>query len=261
MTSTRYSQIEMLFPSLKIFATRRLMELVWDDQQYTNWCFPLTVLPECLVWRALCCPKDIPKCRNQLLLLDNVPLPLKLSIHHSVWTCLDLSQKIKLYTFLHLRIDPTKDGIPQGLTWESYTVLCEVARWHQLPNFCTASEPFCYLPWKTWGCGGTHGFLWRGGVLQSIQMSKITLSAWHYHRDCMPSWLHFFTKVPLTHFFYCFTAILLNTFKKNQSYLISVYFFRPRRSDTNTLKEKKSVLIWKTPTPYKVKNKKTKWTK
>ena len=173
MTSTRYSQIEMLFPSLKIFATRRLMELVWDHQQYTNWCFPLTVLPECLLWRALCCPKDIPKCRNQLLFLDNVPLPLKLSIHHSVWTCLDLSQKIKLYTFLHLRIDPTKDSIPQGLTWESYTVLCEVARWHQLP--------FCYLPWKTWGCGGTHGFLWRGGLLQSIQMSKITLSAWHYH--------------------------------------------------------------------------------
>lgn len=222
MTSTCYSQIEMLFPSLKIFATHRLVELVWDHQQYTNWCFPLTLLPECLLWRALCCPKDIPKCRNQLLLLDNVPLPLKLSIHHSVWTCLDLSQKIKLYTFLRPRIDPTKDGIPQGLTWESYTVLCEVAGWHQLPNFCTASEPFCYLPWKTWGCGGTHGFSWRGGILQSIQMSKITLSAWHYHRDCMPPWLHFFTKVPLTHFFYCFTAILLNTFKKNRSYLISV---------------------------------------
>ena len=61
-------------------------------------------------------------------------------------------------------------------------VLCGVAGWHQLPNFCTASEPFCYLPLKTWGCGGTHGFSWRGGVLQSIQMSKITLSAWHYHR-------------------------------------------------------------------------------
>lgn len=99
MTSTRYSQIEMLFPSLKIFATRRLMELVWDHQQYTNWCFSLTVLPECLLWRALCCPKDIPKCRNQLLFLDNVPLPLKLSIHHSVWTCLNLSQKIKLMVF------------------------------------------------------------------------------------------------------------------------------------------------------------------
>ena len=182
MTSIRYSQIEISFPSLKIFATRRLVELVWDHQQYTNWCFPLTLLPECLLWRALCCPKDIPKCRNQLLFLDNVPLPLKLSIHHSVWTCLDLSQKIKLYTFLRPRIDPTKDGIPQGLTWESYTVLCEVARWHQLPNFCTASEPFCYLPWKTWGCGGTHGFSWGGGILQSIQMSNITLSAWHYHR-------------------------------------------------------------------------------
>lgn len=175
MTSTCYSQIEMLFPSLKIFATHRLVELVWDHQQYTNWCFPLTVLPECLLWRALCCPKDIPKCQNQLLFLENVPLPLKLSIHHSVWTCLDLSQKIKLYTFLHLRIDPTKDGIPQGLTWESYTVLCEVAGWHQLPNFCTASEPFCYLPWKTWGVGVHMVF---HGEEVSSNPSKCQKSPW-----------------------------------------------------------------------------------
>ena len=71
-------------------------------------------------------------------------------------------------------------------------VLCGVAGWHQLPNFCTASEPFCYLPWKTWGCGGTHGFSWRGGILQSIQMSKITLSAWHYHRIvCLLDYIFF----------------------------------------------------------------------
>ena len=63
MTSTRYSQIEMLFPSLKIFATHRLVELVWDHQQYTNWCFPLTVLPAAWVFalKGFMLPKRHPK--------------------------------------------------------------------------------------------------------------------------------------------------------------------------------------------------------
>ena len=220
---------------------------------------------DCAAWvfalKGFMLPKRHLKCRNQLLFLDNVPLPLKLSIHHSVWTCLDLSQKIKLYTFLRPRIDPTKDGIPQGLIWESYMVLCEVARWHQLPNFYNASEPFCYLPWKTWGCGGTHGFSWRGGVLQSIHMSKITLRAWHYHRVvCLLDYIF----SPRYRWLISFTVLLQFCWtpsRKTKSYLISVYFFRPRHSDTNTLNQKKSVLLWKTPTPYKVKNKKTKWTK
>ena len=224
MTSTCYSQIEMLFPSLKIFATHRLVELVWDHQQYTNWCFPLTVLPECLLWRALCCPKDIPKCQNQLLFLENVPLPLKLSIHHSVWTCLDLSQKIKLYTFLRPRIDPTKDGIPQGLTWESYTVLCEVARWHQLPNFCTASEPFCYLPWKTWGVG-VH-MVFHGEEVFS-NPSKCQKSPWALDTiiglyASLITFFHLGTVDPFLLLFYCNLAEHLQE-KPKLSY-ISIFF-------------------------------------
>ena len=220
---------------------------------------------DCAAWvfalKGFMLPKRHPK------MSESTPLPRQCpsttQVEHPSF-CLNLpcsSQKIKFYTFLRPRIDPTKDGIPQGLIWESYMVLCEVARWHQLPNFYNASEPFCYLPWKTWGCGGTHGFSWRGGVLQFIQMSKITLRAWHYHRVvCLLDYIF----SPRYRWLISFTVLLQFCWtpsRKTESYLISVYFFRPRHSDTNTLNQKKSVLLWKTPTPYKVKNKKTKGTK
>ena len=51
---------------------------------------------------------------------------------------------------------------------------------------------FLLSPMKNLRCGGTHGFSWRGGILQSIQMSKITLSAWHYHRIvCLLDYIFF----------------------------------------------------------------------
>ena len=68
--------------------------------------FLLTVLLECVkrpvfAFKDLMLPnrRTVPQCPNRLLFLDKIPPPLKLSIPHSVGTCLGLPQKfITLYT-------------------------------------------------------------------------------------------------------------------------------------------------------------------
>ena len=97
------------------------------------WLCCLSVLSgQCLLLRTSCCPTDVPFHSVQT---DSCSLTK--SPHHPV------------YPLCILELAVPETVYPQGLTRESRVVFCEVARWHRLPNFYTASEPFCSLSWKT----------------------------------------------------------------------------------------------------------------